>query len=300
MVQSKVKIIKTSQIFQAITMVIHYLQYVYILGISDCHSNNVDCCKKDSLFKKYREFTKCTQYCLHLLIILSGFQFVAMYNKAWIYVVAWSLVTFPSCHILFSDKHKVEIFIADRQPKVALIKSRPASAWLFDTQILWTDNDPSLLSTDPGKAEPLISTAACQKFDFDLWPWAWPWPWPVTLTRPLTLTLTLTLKQGNSDVKTRLLTFDLDIWLTTLTYNPTLAKVKVDLYTEYQGRRSNGPAVRAHTDKQINGRTDRQTDRRTLPSTLSPCFAKATRSIKRKVKSLVIGSKMSFAYLRLK
>ncbi len=34
-------------------------------------------------------------------------------------------------------------------------------------------------------------------------------------------------------------------------------------------------AVRAKTNRQ----TDRQTDRWTLPSALSPCFAKATRSI---------------------
>ncbi len=43
------------------------------------------------------------------------------------------------------------------------------------------------------------------------------------------------------------------------TYNPNLAKVKVDLHTKNQGRRSNGLAVRAVTD----GRTDRRTDRRT-------------------------------------
>ncbi len=44
-----------------------------------------------------------------------------------------------------------------------------------------------------GKAEPLISTAACQNFDLD--------PWP----------LTLTLGQCNSDVKTRILAFDFDL-----------------------------------------------------------------------------------------
>ena len=43
--------------------------------------------------------------------------------------------------------------------------------------------------------------------------------------------------------------------------NPNLAKVKVNLHTEYQGRRSNGSAVR--------GETDGRTDRRTLPSTLA-------------------------------
>ncbi len=30
----------------------------------------------------------------------------------------------------------------------------------------------------------------------------------------------------------------------------------------------------------VNGQTDKRTDKRTLPSALSPCFAKATRSIK--------------------
>ncbi len=48
----------------------------------------------------------------------------------------------------------------------------------------------------------------------------------------------------------------------TLTYNPSLAMVKVDPYAENQGRRSNGSAVRAQTNK--------RTDRRTLPSALSP------------------------------
>ncbi len=55
---------------------------------------------------------------------------------------------------------------------------------------------------------------------------------------------------------------DFCIWHLTLTFDlhPNLAKVKVNLHTEYQGS-----AVRAVTD----GRTDGQT----LPSTLSPCFA---------------------------
>ncbi len=34
----------------------------------------------------------------------------------------------------------------------------------------------------------------------------------------------------------------------TLTYNANLARVKVDTYAKYQGRRSNASAVRAHTD----------------------------------------------------
>ncbi len=99
-----------------------------------------------------------------------------------------------------------------------------------------TDNDFSLLFVALGKAEPLISTAARQRFDLDLW------------TRPLTLNL----KQVNSEVKTRFLAFDLDLWPTTLTYNSNLAKVKVDLHTKNRGRRSNGSALRALT----NTRTD--------------------------------------------
>ncbi len=80
-------------------------------------------------------------------------------------------------------------------------------------------------------------------------------PWPLTLTRDLDPDLwpwPLTLKQGNSDIKTRFLVFDLDLWPTTLTFELDLAKVKVNLHTKYQGRRSNGSGVRAFTD----GRTD--------------------------------------------
>ncbi len=58
------------------------------------------------------------------------------------------------------------------------------------------------------------------------------------------------------------------IYLCLLTYNPSLAKVKVDLHAKYQGQRSNGSAVRALTDR----RTDRQMDG---PIPLSHCFAKA-------------------------
>ncbi len=83
-----------------------------------------------------------------------------------------------------------------------------------------------------GKTEPLILTAVCQNltstFDLD--------------ARPLTL------KQGNSEVKTRFLVLDFDL------YNPNLAKVKVNLCTKFQGRGSNGSAVRAQTDIQMDGR----------------------------------------------
>ncbi len=93
----------------------------------------------------------------------------------------------------------------------------------------------------------------------------------LTLTRPLTLTL-LTLKQYNCDVITQFLAGDLDLWPTTLTYSPTLARVKVDPHAKNQGQRSNGSNRR--------GRILRHTmDGQTLPIPLSPCFANALRSI---------------------
>ncbi len=46
----------------------------------------------------------------------------------------------------------------------------------------------------------------------------------------------------------------------TLTYNPSLAKVKVDPHAKNQGQRSNGSVVRTLTSKQAN----RQTDGRTI------------------------------------
>ncbi len=76
----------------------------------------------------------------------------------------------------------------------------------------------------------------------------------------------VTNQKSYSGVGTRFFVFDLDIWPTTLTYSPNLANVKVDLHTEYKGRRSNGSAVRGDRD----GRTDRLTD---ATSALSPCFA---------------------------
>ena len=78
------------------------------------------------------------------------------------------------------------------------------------------------------------------------------WPWP----RPLTLTL----KQGNGDARTGFLAFDLDLWPTTLTYNPRLARVKVDPHAKNQGQRSNGSHRRARTHRHTDRWTDRQTD----------------------------------------
>ncbi len=57
-------------------------------------------------------------------------------------------------------------------------------------------------------------------------PWHHLWPQP----------LTWTLKQGNCDVITRFLAFDLDFWPMTLTYNPNLTMVKVTLHTKYKKR----------------------------------------------------------------
>ncbi len=55
---------------------------------------------------------------------------------------------------------------------IAKIKSRStASARWVDTQTPRTDSDSSLLFVALGKAEPLISTAAHQRFDLDPWPW---------------------------------------------------------------------------------------------------------------------------------
>jgi len=56
--------------------------------------------------------------------------------------------------------------------------------------------------------------------------------------------------------------FDLDLWPTTLTYDPRLAKVKVNPHAKYQDQRSNGSNRRAPTDK--------RTDTRTLSNVLSP------------------------------
>jgi len=62
--------------------------------------------------------------------------------------------------------------------------------------------------------------------------------------------------------------FDLDLWPTTLTYNPRLAKVKVDPHAKIQGQRSNGSNRRAPTDK----RTDTHTHGR-YQTYYRPCYA---------------------------
>jgi len=69
----------------------------------------------------------------------------------------------------------------------------------------------------------------------------------------------------------QLLLFDLDIWPTTLSYNPRLAKVKVDPRARNQVQRSNGSNRRAPTDK----RTDTHTHMDAVKRIISP----STRSI---------------------
>ncbi len=50
--------------------------------------------------------------------------------------------------------------------------------------------------------------------------------------------------------------FDLDLWPTTLTYNPNLAKVKVDPHAKNEGHRSNISSMRGLTDRRADRRTD--------------------------------------------
>ena len=81
--------------------------------------------------------------------------------------------------------------------------------------------------------------------------------WPLTLTPTFDLDPDLwRWPQGRVTVmsKHNCFAFDLDFWSTTLTYNPILAKVKVDSHTKNQGRRSNGSAVRAQTNRRTDGR----------------------------------------------
>jgi len=68
--------------------------------------------------------------------------------------------------------------------------------------------------------------------------------------------------------------FDLDLWPTTLTYNPRLSKVKVEPHVKNQAQRSNGSNRRVPTDK----RTDTHAHTRTLYT--KRIISPATRSIK--------------------
>jgi len=51
------------------------------------------------------------------------------------------------------------------------------------------------------------------------------------------------------------LLLDPNLWPTTLTYNPRLAKVKIDPHAKNQGQRSNGSNRRAPTDKRTDTHT---------------------------------------------
>ena len=79
----------------------------------------------------------------------------------------------------------------------------------------------------------------------DIWTWHWPW-WPWTDLCPH-------LILGRKGLLPCL----------TLTFEPFLARVKVNLHTENQGCRSNGLAVRAPTDRQTDRQTNRHADART-------------------------------------
>jgi len=86
--------------------------------------------------------------------------------------------------------------------------------------------------------------------------------WMNSASRVLNLTCSAPLVQTGKRKQTL---FDLDLWPTTLTYNPRLANVKVDPHAKNQGQRSNGSNRRAPTDK----RMDTHTHTRTLPNLLS-------------------------------
>ncbi len=56
-------------------------------------------------------------------------------------------------------------------------------------------------------------------------------------------------------LRNEILPNDLDLWPTTLTYNPSLAKVKVNSHIKNQCHRSNGSVVRVRTDTQTHTHT---------------------------------------------
>ncbi len=98
-------------------MVINYLQYVY-LDTFEVFQVVIAIRIMLNAVKKCNQHFLLGMYKLHSILLALAYHFklvlVGRYNKAWIHV---SLVsgciseTFP-CHILFSDKHKVEIWFS--------------------------------------------------------------------------------------------------------------------------------------------------------------------------------------------
>ena len=97
------------------------------------------------------------------------------------------------------------------------------------------------------QAEPLISPATRQTFDLDL----------ECKAKYMYMAMWC---------QTRFSAFDLDLWPTTLTYNPCLDSVKVFPHVKCPNSRSKVKQFR-----QESGR--KQMDKQMLPNLLSPCFA---------------------------
>jgi len=90
--------------------------------------------------------------------------------------------------------------------------------------------------------------------------------WLNSASRVLISTCSAPLLQTGE--RNQLSLFDLDLYPTTLTYNPRLAKVKVDPHVKNQGQKSNGSNRRAPTDKRTDTHTD-ATKRIIAPATRS-------------------------------
>ena len=74
-------------------------------------------------------------------------------------------------------------------------------------------------------------------------------------------------RHQNLVTKHNLLLYDLEIWPTTLTYNPSLALVEFNTHTKNEGRSSDGSSRSARKYPQTHTHT--QTNKRTLPNALS-------------------------------
>ena len=98
--------------------------------------------------------------------------------------------------------------------------------------------------------------------------------WLNSASRDLISTCSAPLVQTGERKQTQ---FFIDLWPTTLTYNPRLAKVKVDPHAKNQGQRWNGSNKRTPTDKQTrHTRTHTHAHTDATKRIISP----ATRSIK--------------------